>query len=80
MVVLGIVAGGAIALVYLVWDQKGIEGIKTAVLILGNVYGLVILVVLLSYALFNLPFYFWNKTNRLSTVCSPERRCFPKSV
>lgn len=56
--VVALVIFGSIA--YFAIGQDGIMGVKTAVLMLANVYSMLFLVILLAYGLFNLPLYLWK--------------------
>ena len=56
IVVLGIVA----ALAYFLIGLANLEGIKSALMIMANVYSMLVLVVLLAYGLFNLPVFLWK--------------------
>ena len=61
MIVAGIIAlaiFGSIA--YFAIGLNGINGVKAVLLIMGNVYSMLFLVILLAYGLFNLPLYLWK--------------------
>jgi hypothetical protein len=39
---------------------EGLNGVKSALMVMANVYSMLILVVLLAYGLFNLPVFLWK--------------------
>ena len=53
--VLGAIAGAGTLAIYLWKKEEGINYGKAMILLMGNIYGLVVLVLLLGYGLFNLP-------------------------
>ena len=57
-------------LFYTVVGSRGIGGIKAALLIMGNVYNMLFLVVLLAYGLFNLPIYLWKYADNKHSLYS----------
>jgi hypothetical protein len=56
IVLLGILA----ALAYFLIGLSNLEGVKSALLIMANVYSMLVLVILLAYGLFNLPVFLWK--------------------
>ena len=62
--VLGAIAGAGILIVYFWQKDKGINYGKAVILIMGNVYGVLVLVLLLGYGLFNLPLTVFAKSKR----------------
>ena len=63
LLMVGVFMGVIFLIVTVAYGEKGAEGFKAGVLIMSNVYGMIILVVLLSYGLFNLPLYVWSLAN-----------------
>lgn len=54
----------SIGLVFAVFGAKGVEGLKTAMIMLNHVYGMLILTWLLGYGLFHFPLYVFTKSFR----------------
>ncbi len=63
-VVLGAIAGVGILAIYLWLKDKGINYGKAMILLMGNIYGVFVLVLLLGYGLFNLPLTIFQRSNR----------------
>ncbi len=63
LLIMGVLGGIAILVIYFWMKGEGINSGKAMLLILSNMYGLLILVLLLGFGLFQVPISIWKRTS-----------------
>lgn len=67
LIILGVLAGAGMLALYLWKKEEGLAQAMSVLMILGNCYGLLVLVLLLGYGLFHIPIKVWWSASRSFT-------------